>query len=124
MLTLPGATLPAGYKFTISLEYDKDQNVNGAKYLIIDNKGKSTSMETLLESLNVNHSNPTQRITTADLAPINVFELNLVGPTNGEATHFSAGAGSITYTASSSADRLEQEAQLLCRARRVYKGVR
>ncbi len=101
MLTLPGATLPAGYKFTISLEYDKDQNVNGAKYLIIDNKGKSTSMETLLESLNVNHSNPTQRITTADLAPINVFELNLVGPTNGEATHFSAGAGSITYTASS-----------------------
>ena len=101
MLTLPGATLPAGYKFTISLTNDKDHNVNGVTYLIVDDKGKTTKADIRLESLFVNHTNPAKPITSDDLAPINVFELNLVGPTNGEATHFSAGAGNITYTASS-----------------------
>ena len=101
MLTLPGATLPAGYKFTISLTNDKDHNVNGVTYLIVDDKGKSTKADIHLESLFVNHTSPAKPITSDDLAPINVFELNLVGPTNGKATHFSAGAGSITYSASS-----------------------
>ncbi len=101
MLTLPGATLPAGYKFTISLEYDKDQNVNGARFLVVDNKGKATSKEIVLESLDVNHTNPPKPITSTDLAPINAFELNLVGPVNGKNSYLSAGAGTITYTASS-----------------------
>ncbi len=101
MLTLPGATLPAGYKFTISLTNDKDQNVNGVTYMIVDDKGKTTKADIRLESLFVNHTNPAKPITSVDLAPINVFELNLVGPTNGEATHFLAGAGNITYAASS-----------------------
>jgi hypothetical protein len=101
MLTLPGAALPAGYKLMISLEYDKDQNVNGAKYVVMDTKGKSTVHEFLLESFTANHSNPPKRITSAELAPIYAFELNLVGNANGKNTFLSTGAGTFTYTASS-----------------------
>ena len=40
-------------------------------------------------------------VTSADLAPIIAFELNLVGPVNGESAVLSSGAGTITYAASS-----------------------
>src|SRR5271157_5128502 len=35
MLSLSEGKLPAGYKFTISLEYDQNQNVSGANYLVV-----------------------------------------------------------------------------------------
>ena len=119
MLTLPDATLPAGYKFTISLTNDKDHNVNGVTYLIVDDKGRTTKADIRLESLFVNHTNPAKPITPIDLAPINVFELNLVGPTNGKATHFSAGAGNITYAASSPLTVLSKKPSC-CAAQAVF----
>ncbi len=102
MLTLPTAALPVGYKIMITLEYDKEYNVNGAKFTVIDTKGKSTVKEIVLESLNANHTNPPKRITTADLAPIYAFELNLVGRTNSQNTYLLTGAGTFTYAATSS----------------------
>ena len=102
MLTLPSATLPAGYKFTITLKYDKDGNVNGAIYTILDNAGKSTDLDIDMESLTYAKSTgKTSPVTSADLAPINSFMLVLVGPINGEHSNLSSGAGKFTYTATS-----------------------
>jgi hypothetical protein len=42
----------------------------------------------------------TDIMTSADLAPIVAFELNLVGPGSGESASFSGGAGTIIYRAS------------------------
>ncbi len=46
---------------------------------------------------------------STELAPIIAFELNLVGPGNSESTVLSSGAGTITYTASSSLTVLNRE---------------
>ena len=43
------------------------------------------------------------------MAPIVAFELNFVGPINGESAVLSSGAGTITYTASSLLTVLNQE---------------
>ncbi len=102
MLTLPGDTVPAGYKFTINLKYDQKENVNGVTFSIVDTAGKSTTAEVMLESLT--YASPTHSgkpVTTDGLAPIYAFELNLVGPVNGKDSYLSSGAGTITYTASS-----------------------
>jgi hypothetical protein len=100
MLTLPGSTVPAGYRFNITLKTDANQNVNGAVYTIVDKAGKITTQDLELESLTLAKSTgKTSLITSADLAPINSFMLVLVGPINGEHATLSAGAGTFTYTA-------------------------
>ena len=48
-------------------------------------------------------------VTSADLAPIIAFELNLVGPDGGESAVLSSGAGTITYEAASALTVLNQE---------------
>ena len=101
MLSLSSAALPAGYRITITLTYDQDHNVNGAKFTVTDTKGQATVKAIVLESLNANHTNPPKRITTADLAPIYAFELNLVGRTNSQNTYLLTGAGTFTYNATS-----------------------
>jgi hypothetical protein len=103
MLSLSGDTVPAGYKFTINLKYDKKENVNGVTFIIVDSTGKSTTKDIMLESLN--YASPThngKQVTADGLAPIYAFELNTVGPVNGKDSYFSSGAGTITYSASSS----------------------
>src|ERR1700690_1159183 len=80
MLTLPGATLPAGYKLMINLKYDQKENVNGVTFSIVDTAGKTTTTEMMLESLTYAHSVKT--VTSDALAPIYAFELDLVGPIN------------------------------------------
>ena len=100
MLTLPDAKLPAGYRLSITLKNDKDDNVNGIIYTILDKAGKSTDLDVELESLTLAKSTgKTSQITSADLAPINSFMLVLVGPINGEHATLSSGAGTFTYTA-------------------------
>ena len=101
LLNLPGATLPAGYKITIALKYDKDDNVTGVTFTVVDNKGKPTSTDIMLESLTVKRATPPRPVSSADLAPINSFVLNVVGPVNGKHSYLSGGAGTIIYTASS-----------------------
>ncbi len=102
MLTLPTDTLPAGYKFTIALKYDQDENVKGATFTILDTAGKTTNLDVELESLTYAKSTgKTSPITSADLAPINSFVLVLVGPDNDQRSNLSSGAGKFTYIASS-----------------------
>ncbi|MDR3560781.1 MAG: hypothetical protein P4N59_04980, partial [Negativicutes bacterium] len=102
MLTLPGDTLPAGYKIMMNLKYDKNENVIGVALAILDDAGKKTALDISLESLTYDDKVvPAQPVTSAGLAPINSFVLNLVGPVNGKHSYLSAGAGTFTYAASS-----------------------
>ena len=86
-------TVPAGHRLTISLHNDANGNITGATYVVIDSAGiTQASVTTQLLSI--------PGVTEADLAPIVAFELNLVGPDNGQSATLSSGAGTITYSAS------------------------
>jgi hypothetical protein len=98
----PSTILPAGYKLQISLQNDISGNINKATYVIIDDKGNTQA--------NVTRSLLSESgVTAADLAPIIAFELNLVGPINGESAVLSSGAGTIVYAASVPLTVLSQE---------------
>jgi hypothetical protein len=86
---VPGDSLPAGYKLTISLINDEFARITGATYVLVDNHGNILGNRTLSFS---------ER--TADLAPIVAFQMNFVGDINGATTTLASGAGTITYTAS------------------------
>jgi hypothetical protein len=86
-----GNILQAGYRLTISLSNDPNGNVTGATYIVVDRQGvnqaeQQISLLSLAPAMN--------------LAQIIAFEVNLVGPDNGESTVLSSGAGSISYSAS------------------------
>ena len=102
LTAMPSASIPAGYKLKISLQNDNNNNITGATYLVIDNNG-NTKANVTLSLLSISG------VTAADLAPIIAFELNLVGPVNGESAILSSGAGSIVYTASEALTPLTQE---------------
>ncbi len=110
LLTLPGPTLPAGYKLMICLENETSGNVTGATYVVFDNQGNMCANQTIaLLSLNLYNTTPPAPVTSAALAPIVAFQLNLVGPDNCSGTFLSSGAGTITYTASSPLTALSQQ---------------
>jgi hypothetical protein len=95
--SLPSATLPAGYTLQITLANDASGRVTGATYNASDSSGKSIGSVTLtLKNLKKDNGKP---MTDADLAPITAFQLNIVGPFNGEAANISSGLGTIVYTA-------------------------
>ena len=84
-------TVPAGHRLTISLHNDANGNITGATYVVVDSAGiTQASVTTQLLSI--------PGVTEADLAPIVAFELNLVGPDNGQSATLSSGAGTITYS--------------------------
>jgi len=92
MVGLPAAKLPAGYQLKISLHNDASNNITGATYLVIDNGGNiQANITKILTDIS--------GVTAKDLAPINAFELNLVGPVNSESAVLSSGSGSIIYQA-------------------------
>jgi hypothetical protein len=82
---------PAGYTLRIALGNDPKGNVTGAEFVVEDNRGRV--LNRALKTLQDFHG-----FSRANLAPINAFQLNLVGPTGGEV--LSSGAGTITYAAS------------------------
>ena len=86
---LPGDTLPAGYKITISLINDEFARITGATYVLVDNHDNVVGNHTISFS-----NRPAE-----DLAPIVAFQLNFVGDINGATTTLASGAGTITYTA-------------------------
>jgi hypothetical protein len=102
LTSLPSVTLPAGYALQISLQNDGDGNVTGATYNVFDNQGNTQAsvQQDLLSQGGV---------TPADLAPIVAFELDFVGPINGESAVLSSGAGWIAYKAASPLTVLSQE---------------
>jgi hypothetical protein len=94
MCTLPRAVLPAGYTLEIGW-FTVNSTLTTASFSIHDNNGKQLGSITQV-------LNQLPGIGNSALAPITAFELNLVGPINGESAVLSSGAGFISYTASSS----------------------
>jgi hypothetical protein len=98
----PNVTIPAGSQIKLSLQNDSSGNVTGATYVVINSQGQTIANVTK-NLLSISG------VTSADLAPIVAFELNLVGPVNGESAVLTSGAGTIVYTASSVLTVLNQE---------------
>jgi hypothetical protein len=90
--SLPGNRLPTGSRLTIALENDASGNVTGVTWVVFDSQGVNRAKVT--KSM-LSFSG----VTAADLAPITAFELNLVGPDNGQNVVLSGGKGTITYEA-------------------------
>ena len=108
LANLSGAKLPAGYSLTIVLQNDRNGSITGATYTIVDEHGNSVGNVAIdLLSLNlVGNGGP---VTTADLAPVVAFQINLVDWANGGSTTLSSGAGTITYAASNQMEVLNAE---------------
>jgi hypothetical protein len=87
-----GPGIPSGYQLTIVLKTGSNNNITEADYSVLDNDGKTTPGSIPLMKYGA---------TTAELAPILAFQLNLVGPQNKENVVLSSGSGSIVYQASS-----------------------
>jgi hypothetical protein len=82
---------PAGYTLTIALRNDPKGNITGAEFVVADDRGHV--LKRASKMLQDFHG-----FSKVYLAPINAFQLNLVGPTGGEV--LSSGEGTITYAAS------------------------
>jgi hypothetical protein len=93
--------IPAGYRLRILLQDNEAGYITGAYYAVIDNNGNTVGSQTQTISSSGGHPN--------DIAPMIAFELNLVGPANGESAVLSSGAGTIIYEASSLLTVLKKE---------------
>ncbi len=102
MGSLPGK-VPAGYRLVITLENDTDNNVTGALYQVFDNDGNTVSIvDQKLADIGGDSSK---------IAPIIAFQMNLVGPVNGEAAVLSSGAGTFVYQATNAMTTLMSSPQ-------------
>jgi hypothetical protein len=107
LVTLPTPnSVPAGYKLTFILGNDEAGNVTSVNFIVDDGEMEYPPVEIVLTSI--------PEVTSAELAPIVALELNLVGPGNLQTTRFRSGAGTITY--SSSTTLTAQNAIPLCAA--------
>jgi Hemopexin len=86
-------TVPAHWKLRIALRNDDPGNVTGVTFTVRNGEG-----ETVAES---DMALTDIGVPAHDLAPIVAFELDFVGPANGESAELFLGAGTITYTARS-----------------------
>ena len=102
LASLPSVAIPAGYVLQISLANDNNGNVVSVTYVVTDNLG-NTQANVPVTLLSVGGA------TSADLAPITAFELDLVGPINGDSSVLSSGAGTITYEAADNLVVLNKE---------------
>jgi hypothetical protein len=93
-------TIPAEYTLTITLGNDENDNVRYVTFVVADNNGKTLGNPQPIDLIGLPLSTGEGTVTTADLAPIVAFELDIVGPDNGQHTEFSSGGGLITYSAS------------------------
>jgi hypothetical protein len=91
--------IPAGSQLAITLDFDTAFNVTGASYSFqFEPSGTAYTASCALTSLDL--YNTSTQLTSDYIAPIVAFEVNIVGPRNGEYTYLSSGAGTITYFAS------------------------
>jgi hypothetical protein len=95
LVSLGSNELAAGWVLTVTLQNDSSGNVTGANFLVVDATG-ATKANVTKTLLGFNAAG----FTAADLAPINGFELNLVGPSGGNSTTLTSGKGVIHYGAS------------------------
>jgi hypothetical protein len=97
-----GAWYAVDSQAAMTLLAKSDSSVTGATFAVTGADGAVLASETLdLASI--------PGVSADQLAPITAFELNLVGPFNGESTVLSSGAGTIVYRASSPLTALSQE---------------
>lgn len=102
LTSMLGSNIPAGYTLKMSLQNDTNGNISGVTYVVTDTQGNLKANETqTLQSIT--------GVTSADLAPIIAFELNLVGPIGGQSAVLSSGAGRIVYTTSNVLTGLSEE---------------
>lgn len=94
-LTVPTAgTIPAGYTLTWNLATDSKGNVTKVTYSVTDEKGNPLSGSPLSFSVPTTPNN--------NQAPIAALTLDMVGYSNGCDATFVSGAGTITYSTSTS----------------------
>ena len=96
----------SGWQLKIELINDSNGNINAARFAVVDSAGGYLANRTISLLSLTNTANAS--VTSADLAPIQAFELNIVGPNNGKNTVFSSGSGIITYAASNPLTALAQ----------------
>jgi hypothetical protein len=91
--TLPTAVLPAGYQIEIVLVNSNTapNSVEFAVFRLLDNHGNQVGTDESVTIASVPGAS------ASDLAPITAFELNIVGPINGEIAVLTSGAGYISY---------------------------
>ncbi len=96
LCSIPQGALPAGYTITISLLSDQANNIDGVTCVVV-NQGTTVAAQTenLVGLPDLNGGT----VTGSDLAPINAFEMVLVGPGGGSNAVLSSGAGTLSYTA-------------------------
>ena len=108
LATLPGTSLPTGYRLSIALNDDGSGNVTGATYTALDDHGTQIGQVTL-DILSQKDLVTGKPATAADLAPIVAFQLDFVDYLNGGNTVLSSGAGTITYQADQALSALASE---------------
>jgi hypothetical protein len=94
MGSLPTAVLPVGYQIGIVLTNSATSPyaVEFATFQLLDNHGNKAMPDGSVTIASVSGA------TSQDLAPITAFEMDIVGPINGEIASLSSGAGYIYYT--------------------------
>jgi hypothetical protein len=100
LATLPSATIPAGYTFTIRLTYSNDgtSTVTGAAYEVTDEHGNQVGSTTITI---IPHILRTTNLpaTAANLAPITAATWNIGGDYGGNTATLTGGAGVVTCAA-------------------------
>ena len=99
LATLPTATVPTGYTIAITLINDADGNITGATYAVNNLAGTSVGTATLAivgQTLRTT-GKPAM---TADQAPIEAFQFNIVGDYGSARATLTSGSGWISYSAS------------------------
>ncbi len=91
LASLSNPVLPAGYRLMIAFN-TQSTLVSRAGFTVWDNFGNTVAEQTVLMSSIDNVPSP-----SVGSAPVVAFDVNLVGPENGESVVLSSGAGSITY---------------------------
>ncbi|HEX3615742.1 MAG TPA: hemopexin repeat-containing protein [Solirubrobacteraceae bacterium] len=99
LANLPDGKIPAGYALTIAVHTDGQQNVSGATFTLTDENGGISGQQTLT-IVGQTLSTTGKPATSADLAPMTAFQLNIGGDYNGSAADLTAANGTITYAAS------------------------
>jgi hypothetical protein len=92
--------IPAGTKLTITLLTDQTGAVNGVTFAATPGQSQTLLLTSLTKSSG-------DAVTSADLAPVVAFELNLVGPGESKTANLISGAGTISYAAANSLEPLD-----------------
>jgi len=102
--TLQANELAAGYQLTVTLQTDANGSIYGASFKVVDNNGV-TQADPGFILLSLGYPG----FTSADEAPINAFEINLVGPDGGQNAVLTSGRGMLTFSAAQNLTALNSE---------------